>query len=81
MLKQFKLANDFLLQGITARTQDQALEILKRKPFWIWDEKEHEEAYLETNGLCCFNHICGIPTKDNTGIPYYLIMKNLSLMQ
>ena len=36
----------FLLQGqgiTVARTQDQALEILKGKPFWIWDEKEHNE--------------------------------------
>ena len=58
MLKQFKYAEDILLGSNTTATegyQEQILSILRRKPFWIWDEKEHEQAYQETDGQCCFN--------------------------
>ena len=71
MLKQFKFANDILLQGITARTQDQALGILKGKPFWIWQEKEHEEQFHNTNGNCCFNHIVSCPIKNDKEFPIF----------
>jgi hypothetical protein len=77
MLKQFKYANDILLQGITARTVDQALEILRGKPFWIWDEKEHELASLRTNGQCCFNHIVKLPTKNGKEYPIFDFQKQI----
>jgi hypothetical protein len=62
MLKQFKFANDILLQGITARTQDQALEILRGKPFWV---KNHNFKD------CCFNCIIGWPRKNDTAFPIF----------
>jgi hypothetical protein len=71
MLKQFKFANDILLQGITARTQHQPLENLWGKPFWIWDQKQHEEQIHATNGKCCFNHIVGLPQKDKKDYPIF----------
>ena len=67
MLRQFKFAEDILLgntNSIAEGYQEQVLSILKGKPFWIWDEKEHEQEYVKTDGLCCFNDICGRPTKD-----------------
>ena len=74
MLRQFKYAEDILLGSTTAAAteqQEQTLSILKGKPFWIWDEKEHEHAYQETAGLCCFNDICGRPTKVKKEYPLF----------
>ena len=62
MLKQFKFANDILLQGITARTQDQALEILRGKPFWVTEHNFKD---------CCFNCIIAWPRKNNTAFPIF----------
>ena len=71
MLRQFKYAEDILLGSNSTSAaaaagyeREQIVSILKGKHFWIWDEKEHEQAYQETDGLCCFNDICGRPTKD-----------------
>ena len=41
------------------------LDRLQKKPFWIWNIEEHkQEAIINTNGYCCFNHIIGLPTKE-----------------
>jgi hypothetical protein len=74
MLRQFKFAEDILLGNtntISEGYQEQVLSILKCKPFWIWDEKEHDQAYQETDGQCCFNDICGRPTKDKREMPMF----------
>src|SRR6476660_8911559 len=75
MLRQFKFAEDVLLgSNATAGAegyQEQILSILKGKPFWIWNEREHEQAYQELDGQCCFNHICGLPTKDKREFPLF----------
>ena len=66
----------------TAKTQQQqkitgtssfnsSLLLLKDKPFYIWDKQEHKEEYVKTNGNCCFNHITGLPLKDNVAHPLY----------
>ena len=41
------------------------------KPFWIWDIKEHKAADILTNGYCCFNHIIGLPKKNEEDRPFY----------
>ena len=41
------------------------LERLLNKPFWIWNRKEHIKEDIETKGECCFNHIIGLPKKEN----------------
>jgi hypothetical protein len=41
------------------------------KPFWIWDIKEHKAADILTNGYCCFNHIIGLPKKNEEDKPFY----------
>src|SRR5919108_5013377 len=44
---------------------------LKDKPFWIWDKQEHRQEDIRTKGDCCFNHIIGLPVKDNIQRPMY----------
>jgi len=41
------------------------LERLQHKPFWIWNKEEHIKEDIKTKGECCFNHIIGLPKKDN----------------
>ncbi|HEY6668210.1 MAG TPA: hypothetical protein VI033_03565 [Candidatus Nitrosopolaris sp.] len=38
---------------------------LQNKPFWIWNEQEHRLASNLAKGHCCFNHIIGLPQKNN----------------
>jgi hypothetical protein len=42
---------------------------LQGKPFWIWDREQHRQEYIRTKGLCCFNHIIGLPQKDDHDMP------------
>lgn len=44
---------------------------LLQKPFWIWDEKEHLALAQETDGLCCWNHVVGLPRKDGREYPLF----------
>jgi len=41
------------------------------KPFWIWDKIEHNKEYVTSNGTCCFQHVIGLPTKDNVEKPLF----------
>jgi hypothetical protein len=53
-------------------TQDyKALELLRNKPFWIWDKQQHKQQDITTDGDCCFNHIIGLPQKDGIVKPLY----------
>ena len=36
-----------------------------KKAFWIWDKKQHLLAAELSEGQCCWNHIVGLPTKNN----------------
>jgi hypothetical protein len=45
--------------------QNQILKRLREKEFWYWDETRHKEKDRITKGDCCFNHIVGLPTKDD----------------
>ena len=44
---------------------------LKNKPFWIWNIEQHKKQDIKTKGDCCFNHIVGLPTKENKEKPLY----------
>lgn len=48
-----------------------ALDILKDKPFWIWDKQEHFKQAVETNQNCCMQHIVGLPRKNNKEFPLF----------
>jgi len=50
---------------------DKDLSILNGKPFWINDKHEHKQEFIRTNGNCCFNHIVGLPVKNNIQHPMY----------
>src|SRR5215216_4611336 len=38
-------------------------------PFWTWDRQQHKQEDIRTKGYCCFNHIIGLPQKDNHDMP------------
>ena len=46
-------------------------ERLEDKPFWIWNSRSHTQEDDKTNGDCCFNHIVGLPKKENKENPFY----------
>jgi hypothetical protein len=46
-------------------------EILRNKPFWIWNVEEHKLDDIRTDGECCFNHIIDLPQKDGNDKPLY----------
>jgi hypothetical protein len=46
-------------------------EILKNKPFWIWNVEEHKQEDIKAEGDCCFNHVIGLPQKDGNDKPLY----------
>jgi hypothetical protein len=51
--------------------QNKLFDKLRDKPFWIWDIQEHKQEDIKTKGDCCFNHIIGLPTKENKEKPLY----------
>jgi hypothetical protein len=44
---------------------------LQGKSFWIWDKHQHKQEDIRTDGDCCFNHIIGLPQKDENDNPLY----------
>ncbi len=61
-----------LKQQITQSSNNSEFERLFRdKPFWIWDREEHKRQDILTKGNCCFNHVIGLPTKDNVEKPLF----------
>jgi hypothetical protein len=54
-----------LIQSQQNSEEIKLLERLKNKPFWIWDINEHKQEDIKTKGECCFNHIIGLPTKND----------------
>jgi hypothetical protein len=55
----------------TTQQQFKLSEMLKDKPFWMWDVDEHKQEDIRTNGHCCFNHIIGLPQKAGIDKPFY----------
>jgi hypothetical protein len=75
MLKHFKLANDLILGSDSVTESRNLLEIFVGKPFWIWDKEKHDVEFLITNGQCCFNHIVGLPEKNDKEFPIFNFQK------
>jgi Terminase large subunit, T4likevirus-type, N-terminal len=70
--KQFNLANDVLGLGqFDANVTDNQLDIFLDKPFWITNKEKHDLEFLITNGHCCFNHLIGLPVKNNKEYPIF----------
>lgn len=56
----------------TPTQQSKLFEKLQGKPFWIWDVKEHKKEDIKTKVDCCFNHIVGLPIKENKEKPIFV---------
>ena len=50
---------------------------LEGLPFWIWDKEEHRQKASRTKGNCCFNHILGLPVKNNKEYPIFEFQKQI----
>jgi hypothetical protein len=59
------------LETTIQQQQSKTLELLRNKPFWIWNIEEHKQEDIKTNGDCYFNHIIGLPQKDGNDKPLY----------
>src|SRR5688572_13669987 len=55
----------------TAINADLSLSIFRNKPFWILDKEKHRQEFLNKNGQCCFNHLIGLPTKNDREYPIF----------
>jgi hypothetical protein len=66
-----------LVQSHSGPEQSHLLQILRDKPFWIWDQKQHRQEDIRTKGDCCFNHIIGLPKKHNIEKPLFDYQKLL----
>jgi hypothetical protein len=51
--------------------QSERFKIFRDKPFWISNVMTHKQRDIETKGLCCFNHIIGLPWKDGIEKPIF----------
>jgi hypothetical protein len=60
-----------LVQSQSGPEQVQLLQILRDKPFWIWDQQQHRQKDIKTKGDCCFNHIIRLPKKDSEEKPLF----------
>ena len=62
--------------GISDPSSDpNQLDIFLNKPFWIWDHKEHDIKFKETDGKCCHVDILGRPQKDGKDYPIFDFQK------
>jgi len=60
-----------LVQSQGSPGQSAALQRLRDKAFWYWDEWRHKEKDRTSKGRCCFNHIIGLPKKDGKRKPLF----------
>lgn len=54
-----------------AEQQYKLFDVLRNRPFWIWNIEQHKKEDIKTNGACCFNHIIGLPAKDGIEKPIF----------
>ena len=64
-----RLQNQKIPQAL--QSNNNSLDILKDKPFWIWDKTEHLRLAKESNQKCCMNHILSLPRKNNVEFPIF----------
>jgi hypothetical protein len=67
-----------VIESQPALNQNQ-LQKLRGKPFWIWDKTRHRESNSNrvTKGECCMQHIIGLCKKDGIEKPFYDYEKEL----
>src|SRR5919201_5412539 len=47
------------------------IELVRDKPFWIWDHEKHYQEGVKTDDKCCFNHLVGLLRKDGIAKPLF----------
>src|ERR687887_344058 len=47
------------------------IELVRDKPFWIWDRERHYQEGVRTDDNCCFNHLVGLLRKDGIAKPLF----------
>ena len=53
------------------------IPILRGLHFWIFDREEHWQRASNTKGHCCFNHLLGLPVKNNKEYPIFEFQKQI----
>jgi hypothetical protein len=53
------------------KLQSERFAIFRDKLFWIENIDKHKAEDIRTKGLCCFNHIIGLPKKDGIEKPIF----------
>jgi hypothetical protein len=66
-----------LKQSQQQQSSSSSLSVLKGLPFWIWNKEQHRQQAQATNGNCCFNHILGLPIKNNKVYPIFDFQKRI----
>jgi hypothetical protein len=61
----------------TAESNQILLQKLRGKPFWEWGKKEHRQLDITHNGMCCMQHIIGLPKKNGIEYPLFDYQKML----
>ena len=46
------------------------LDVFLNKAFWNWDKEKHDLDFLIDKN-CCFNHIIGLPVKNDKQYPLF----------
>jgi hypothetical protein len=59
------------IQSQPSPEQTKALQRLRDKKFWYWDQVKHQQTDRSNKGDCCFNHIVGLPKKDGIEKPMF----------
>ncbi len=69
--QQHQKLRQSIQKSLSSSNSSSNLDILRDKPFWIWDKTEHLRLAKETNQNCCFNHIVKPPTKGGREYPLF----------
>jgi hypothetical protein len=51
--------------------QTRLFQMLRYKPFWVWNVAQYKKEDVQTKGHCCFNHILSLPKKNGIEKPLY----------
>ncbi len=54
-----------------------SLDVFLERSFWIWDQQEHNQPYQKAVCQCCFNHIIGLPEKNNKQYPIFPLQEQI----
>jgi len=67
----FKDLKKLVVQSQEEGAHNELISRLRNKPFWLWNTDEHKQEYKRTDGDCCFNHIIGLPQKNDVDKPMF----------